>query len=216
MKSSDPARRARGVELLDRLGASGRGDAMAYLAEVIRASDPVRARALLEQAVRTYPGSALAPLADMLIKGEGGPKDEQRALSLLRGPQAVGAEYAQAYLGKLTLEGRLVHRDVTEAVRLIGPWSQWDFDTRLQLARLLAENPDVQISYANHLIYDLTEKSELGEPGALAALIALKLSRNNQFRDEAGGCKLVTEAANRGEDDAARRVSECMSAHPAD
>ena len=64
----------------------------------------------------------------------------------------------------------------------------------MQLARLLAENPDVQISYANDLIYDLTEMSDLGEPGALAALIALKLSRNNQFRDEAGGCKLVREA----------------------
>ncbi len=209
VKSSDPAKKARGIELLGKLGPYGRGDATAYLAEAIRASDPVRARALLEQAVRTYPGSALAPLADMLIKGEGGPKDEKRALSLLRGRLAVGAEYAKAYLGQLTLEGHLVRRDVAEAVRLIGPWSQWDFDTRLQLARLLTENPDVQISYANHLVYDLTEASELGEPGALPTLIALKLSRNGQFRDEAGGCKLVTEAANRGDGDAARRVPEC-------
>jgi len=61
------------------------------------------------------------------------------------------------------------------------------------------DNPDVQISYADRLVYDLTEASELGEPGALAALIALKLSRNGQFRDEAGGCKLVMEAADRGE-----------------
>jgi len=211
VKSSDPDKRARGIELLGKLGAAGRGDAAAYLAEAIRGSDPARARALLEQAVRSYPGSALAPLADMLIKGEGGPKDEKRALSLLRGRSAAGAEHAQAYLGQLMLEGRLVQGNVAEAVRLIGPWSQWDFDTRLQLAHLLADNPDVQISYADHLVYDLTEASELGEPGALAALIALKLSRNGQFRDETGGCKLVMEAAGRGDGDAARRVAECKA-----
>lgn len=100
---------------------------------------------------------------------------------------------------------------IAEAVRLIGPWSQWDFDTRLQLAHILAENPDVQISYPSHLVYDLTEESELGEPGALATLIALKLSRNSQFRDEQGGCKLVMEAANRGDGDVAQRVSECKA-----
>jgi hypothetical protein len=117
----------------------------------------------------------------------------------------------KAYLGQLTLEGRLVRRDVGKAVRLVGPWSQWDFDTRLQLAHILADNPDVQISYPSHLVYDLTEETELGEPGALATLIALKLSRNVQFRDEEGGCKLVMEAANRGDGNASQRASECKA-----
>ena len=90
-----------------------------------------------------------------------------------------------------------MHGDVAEAVRLIVPWSQWDIDTRLKLARLLADNPEVQISYASDLVYHLTEASELGEPGAQSALVALKLSRNDQFRDQAGGCKLTTEAAGR-------------------
>jgi len=44
----------------------------------------VRARKLLETAVRTDPGHALAPLAEMLIAGEGGPKDERRALLRLQ------------------------------------------------------------------------------------------------------------------------------------
>ena len=171
----------------------------------------MQARALLEQAVRSYPGYALAPLADMLIKGEGGPKDEPRALSLLRGRSAAGAQAAQAYLGGLMLEGRLVHGNVAEAVRLIVPWSQWDIDTRLKLARLLADNPEVRIGYPGDLIYDLTEASELGEPGALSALIAHKLSRNDQFRDQAGGCKLAAEAAGRGDADAARRTAECYA-----
>jgi lipoprotein NlpI len=211
VKSSDPAKKARGIELLGKLGSSGRGDALAYLAEAIRASDPARARALLEQAVRTYPGSALAPLADMLIKGEGGPKDEKRALALLHGRYAADNQYAKAYLGQLTLEGRLVKRDVAEAVRLITPWSQWDYDTQLLLARLLAENPSIVATYAKHLVYELTEASELGEPGALPTLIALKLSGNIQFRDEAGGCKLVRDAAKRGDGEAARRVPECKA-----
>lgn len=209
VKSSDPVRKARGIALLERLGPQGRGDALSYLAEAIRASDPVRARALLEQGLRTYPGAALAPLADMMIKGEGGPKDEKRALSMLRGRYAADNQYAKAYLGRLTLEGRLVKRDVAEAVKLMGPWSQWDYGTRLQLARIFVDNPDVAVRRPEHLIYELTEASELGEPGALSTLIALKLSRHGQFRDEAGGCKLVTQAANSGDGDAARRVTEC-------
>jgi lipoprotein NlpI len=209
VKSSDPARKARGIALLEGLAPQGRGDAAAYLAETIRPSDPTRARALLEQAIRTYPGAALAPLADMLIKGEGGPKDERRALSLLRGNLARGAQHAKADLGQLTLEGRLVKRDVAEAVRLIRPWSQWDIPTQLQLAGILAENPFVQIDYPKGIVADLTEASALGEPGALPALVALKLSQNVQFRDEAGACKLVTDAASRGNADAARRVTEC-------
>ena len=105
----------------------------------------------------------------------------------------------------------LVQGDVAEAVRLIVPWSQWDIDTRLKLARLLADNPEVRISYASDLVYDLTEASELGEPGAQYALIALKLSRNDQFRDQARGCKLAAEAAGRGDADAARRITECKA-----
>ncbi len=209
VKSSDPVRKARGIALLERLGGQGRGDAQSYLAEAIRAGDPARARTLLEQALRTYPGAALAPLADMLIKGEGGPKDETRALALLRGRYAADNQHAKAYLGQLTLEGRLVKRDVAEAVKLLGPWSQWDYDTRLQLARIFADHPDVAVSRPEYLIYNLTEASELGEPGALPTLIALKLSRHGQFRDEAGGCKLVKQAASRGDSDAARRVTEC-------
>jgi len=211
VKSGDPVKKARGIAILERLGPQGRGDALAYLAQAIRDTDPARARALLEQGLRTYPGAALAPLADMMIKGEGGPKDEKGALSLLRGRYASDNQFAKAYLGKLTLEGRLVKRDFAEAVKLMGPWSQWDYDTRLQMARVLADHPDVGISYPSHLVYELTEASELGEPGALQTLIALKFSRNNLFRDEPGGCKLVTDAAKRNDSDAARRVTECKA-----
>jgi TPR repeat protein len=185
--------RQRGIDILEKFAKTGRGDAQAYLAVAIRGSDPVRARQLLEQSVRTYPGHALQPLSDMLIKGEGGPKDEKRALSLLnRSP--YDAQHAKWMLGQLMLEGRLVRRDVAAAVKLLGPWSQWDYDTRLQIVRLLAENPEIQMGYPERFLYTATEDAEVGETGAMDALIALKLSRHAQFADKAGGCALAERA----------------------
>ena len=209
-ESNNADERKRGIAILEPLAKAGRGDAQAYMAVAIRSSDPVRARQLLESAARTYPGAALAPLSDMLIKGDGGPKEERRALKLLQ-DSAYDAQYAKWALGQLTLEGRLVRRDVAAAVKLLGPWSQWDYDTRLQIVRLLAENPDVQMSYADHYLYRTIEDAELGEPGAMEALIALKLSRHVQFADKAGGCALAERAAKAGDAEAARHLDECRA-----
>jgi TPR repeat protein len=157
-QSDDPEVRKRGIALLEAL--PGRGDAEGYLAQAIRASDPLRARKLLESAARTYPGHALAPLAEMLIAGEGGPKDERRALSLLqRAP--TDAQHPRALLGRLMLEGRLVPRDVAKAVQLLLPWSQWDYNTRLLILQVLAENPEVQLARPGTVLYDATEAAEL-------------------------------------------------------
>src|SRR5262245_29943086 len=153
-------------------------------------------------------GPTLAPLSDMLIKGEGGPKNERRALALLKGA-AYDSQYSKWALGQLTLEGRLVHRDVAAAIKLIGPWSQWDYDARLQIVRLLAENPGVQMAYPDRFIYTAIEDAELGEPGAMDALIALKLSSHVQFADKANGCVLAERAAKAGDGAAASRLDEC-------
>ncbi len=51
--------------------------------------------------------------------------------------------------------------------------------------------------------------SDLGEPGAMDTLIALKLSANAQFSDEAGGCTLAERAAKAGDAIAASRLAEC-------
>ena len=208
-QSDNANERKRGIALLEAL--PRRGDAQAYLAEAIRQDNPVRARALLEGVRRSYPGHALAPLCDMLIKGEGGPKDEKRALSLLRSAPN-DAQHPKALLGQLMLEGRLVPRDVKTGVFLLIPWSQWDYDTRLQIVRLLAENPEVQVgSYADHFLYRAIEDAEMGEPGATDALIALKLSSHVQFADKAGGCALAERAAKAGDAVAARHVDECRA-----
>jgi TPR repeat protein len=194
LSGSDKAdERQRGIDILENLTKAGRGDAQAYLAVAIRGSDPVRARQLLEKALRSYPGHAEAPLADMLIKGEGGPKDEKRAVTMLQ-RSAYDAQHSKWMLGQLTLEGRLLRRDVAAAVKLLRPWGQWDFDTRLQLVRLVADNPDVQVDYPERFLQWATEDAELDEPGAMDALIALKLSRHVQFADKAGGCALATRA----------------------
>jgi TPR repeat protein len=106
--SEKPEERARGLDLLERTSKAGVFGAKRELAKAIRHEDPVRARALLEEARSPDPGGAKPLLAEMLIAGEGGPADPKRALSLLRSAHTAGAE---GVLGRLYLEGKLVPRD---------------------------------------------------------------------------------------------------------
>ncbi len=169
----------------------------------------MRARALLEESRRPDPGGATPPLAEMLIAGEGGPADPRRALSLLKAPSdTVGVK---GVLGQLYLEGRLVPRDVQEAVRLIGMAGMWDLDARLQVLRLLAANPDVRVDDPKRVLYFAAEAAELDEPGAMAALVALKLLDNAQFHDRPGACKLIETAAGRGDQTMAQLLAECRA-----
>ena len=209
--SNKPEERARGLEILERLSAPGHYQygARTALAKAIRKDDPVRARTLLEEARRPDPGGATPVLAEMLIAGEGGPADPKRALSLLKAPADTAG--VKGVLGQLYLEGRLVPRDVQEAVRLIGMAGQWDLDARLQVLRLLAANPGVRVKYPKRVLYDAAEAVELDEPGAMAALIELKLSDNAQFQDKPGACKLIETAVSRGDPSMTPRLSECRA-----
>lgn len=204
VKSSHASDRARGIIVLSGLS---RGDAMATLAQAIRAEQPERARTLLEDALRSYPGHAVGPLADMLIKGEGGPADAKRALSLLQS-KAQDVGLVKAELGKLYLDGKLMPRNLDEAARLISQGAVWDYDLRLLLAKILTENP-VSITYPQGFLTSLVEASEVNEPGARLALIDLKLSANPQFADKAGGCTLVEQALAAGDDAARRHTPAC-------
>jgi TPR repeat protein len=218
--SDKPDERARGLDILERLNASGNYlyGAKRELALAIRKQDPVRARALLEEARRPDPGGAIVPLAEMLIAGEGGPADPKRALSMLTGksdswlPMAEGASnswMAKGMLGRLTLEGRLVPRNVQEAVNLIDRASSYDFEARMQVLRLLAEYPETQVSHPKQTLYYAMEAAELDEPGAMKLLIDLKLSANAQFQDRPGACKLIETAVSRGDQGLAERLAEC-------
>jgi len=211
VKSEDPVQKARGLALLERLAQAGPFNAKTQLAIAIRVDDPVRARSLLEQGMRVDPGGAIPPLADMLFKGEGGPADAKRAVSLLSGGRAYDVPGVKGALGMLYIEGKYVPRDLKKGIDLFRTWASWDYDARLQLMELLADNPELTINYPGAILYDATEAAELGEPGAAAALINLKLSQNAQFRDEVGGCMLAEETAKHGVDVPARHLPECRA-----
>jgi TPR repeat protein len=210
-ESDKPEERVRGLEMLERYGQPGyyQYGARTALAKAIRKQDPVRARKLLEEARSPDPGGATPPLAEMLIAGEGGPADPQRALKLLKAPRdTVGVKRV---LGQVYLEGKLVPRDVQEAVRLIDMASALSLDARLQVLRLLAANPEVRVTHPKSTLYYAVEAAELDEPGAMTALIDLKLSANPQFQDRPGACKLIETAVSRGDQTMTPRLSECRA-----
>jgi TPR repeat protein len=207
IESANPERRARGIRLLE---ADNRPAARAHLAVAIRKDDPVRARSLLEGSLRAWPGTALPPLADMLIKGEGGPEDGKRALKLLQSYSNASAPASiNAALGRIYAEGKLVPRDPQKAAELMLGETQWSVEAKLDYARFLTDNPTVKTSIHKRIVYDLTEAAELGEPGAMTALIALKLSSNARFADKTEGCKLARHAAQNGETSAKKLLDGC-------
>ena len=55
----------------------------------------------------------------------------------------VGA--VNAALGRLHLEGRLVPRDIQKAVELIRLEAVWDIEAMVEVAQLLAANPQVRL-----------------------------------------------------------------------
>lgn len=77
------------------------------------------------------------------------------------------------------------------------------------MLRILAANPEVRIDRPKDTHYSAMEAAELDEPGAMAALIELKLSDNAQFRDPAGACKLLETAVSRGDQTMAPRLEAC-------
>jgi hypothetical protein len=76
---------------------------------------------------------------------------------------------------------------------------------------LLGANPDVRVSGPKRVLYDAAMAVELDEPGALAALVELKLSQNAQFQDRPGACKLIETAASRGDQTMTPRLGECRA-----
>jgi TPR repeat protein len=208
-KSDNSTEKVRGIALLEKLAQAGPYNAKTELAAAIRAVDPVRARLLFEQSLKSDPGGAIPLLSDMLIKGEGGPADPKRAVSLLSGWRGSDVPGVKGAVGMLYIEGKLVPKDVKKGVDLFRTWAAWDYDARLQLMKLLTDNRQLAVVRPESIVYDAAEAVELGEPGAAAALIDLKLSNNEQFRDESGGCKLVIQFAKTGGDFAEKYVPDC-------
>ncbi len=79
----------------------------------------------------------------------------------------------------------------------------------MRVLQILAANPDVRVGRPKDTLYDAMGAAELDEPGAMAALVALKLSDNAQFRDLPGACKLMETAAARGDQAFAAQLARC-------
>jgi hypothetical protein len=77
--------------------------------------------------------------------------------------------------------------------------------------RIRAANPEAREAYSKGVLYHAAEAAELDEPGAMTALIELKLSQNAQFQDRPGACKLIKTAVSRGDQTMAPRLSECRT-----
>jgi len=67
----------------------------------------------------------------------------------------------------------------------------------------------LRVKYPKHVLYHAAEAAELDEPGAIQALIRLKLSQNAQFQDRPGACKLIETAVSRGDQGLMPRLAEC-------
>ena len=79
----------------------------------------------------------------------------------------------------------------------------------IAFAQFLAGNPTVKPYDAKRVLYEITEAMELGEPNAMTTLIALKLSANPEFADNAGGCQLAERAAQNGDERAKALLAGC-------
>jgi hypothetical protein len=69
----------------------------------------------------------------------------------------------------------------------------------------------VTVDEPKDFLYTLNDAAELGEPNAMATLIALKLSSSAQFADRAGGCRLAARAAANGDDRARTALAACRT-----
>jgi hypothetical protein len=183
---------------------------MSYLAMAMRRQHLARARNLLQAALKDAPCHAVAPPADMLINGEGGAKDEKRALSLLTGRLASDVAAVAAALGRLMIEGRLMHRNVAEGIQLLRRDAVSSLETQMEVMRHRRANPDVSIHRPNDFPYDALEAAELDEPGMPAVIIDLKLSDSIQLKDRDGACRLIDTYAKEGREVAVSRRQTCQ------
>jgi TPR repeat protein len=158
-KSEDREQRVRGLDLLAK---SGRADAKSYLADAIRAEGPVRARALYEDALGSYPGNAIPQLSEMLIRGEGGDTDPKRAVKLVNTWTVSDVPAVRAARGRLMMDGKYMEHDPQKGIEFIATAASWSNDVRNEVINLLAEHPSLRLPYSDNLMFDAREAAEVG------------------------------------------------------
>jgi hypothetical protein len=145
----------------------------------------------------------------MLIKGEGGDADPKRAVKLVNTWTASDVPAVRAARGRMMMEGKYMEHDPQKGIELIAAAATWSNEARNHVLNLLAEHPSLRLTYADNMLFDAYEAAQFGEPGALAALVGLTLSTNEQFRDIPYGCALVEWGAAADLPEAKARLPEC-------
>jgi TPR repeat protein len=209
--TATPEEKGRAFRFAEELSADG-FVAKAELAHALRFGigterDAVRARAILDDLVKEgfSAGAVPAYLAEMLIAGEGGPREPKRALALLTAPSGAvrASSESMALLARLHLEGGIVGRDPAKAVRILAPLSSRRESTIYRLAEILARYDfKLEPMWIESLRFALQEQADAGSAQAMVAFAKLKLASSRDFSDEAGAYKLLEAAAAEGSDQA--------------
>lgn len=159
--------------------------------------DPGRAREILEEASKTD-ANAVPMLAQMLLRGEGGPQDGKRALELVGRPDLERNEIARGVRAEILLAGNVVGYRPQEAIKAL--MGTYNVDNAIVLAKLMIDYR-TRIENPEALVSTLSSAAETRNDAAFA-LARLKLSDNSQFSDEDGARLLLKPLADAGDREA--------------
>lgn len=188
---------------LERVMKAGGEDANAA-AEVVIASlragrgapkDPAKAREILEERI-SADGGLVPLLAEMLLRGEGGPEDGKRALELVSRPDQEKSALARGVRAEILLDGRVVGYRPQEAIRALAGTIRAE-DT-IRLASLLTDY-GTRLELPDGLVSTMSRLASEGRTDVAMALAKLKLSDNSQFSDEDGARLLLKPLADAGD-----------------
>jgi TPR repeat protein len=164
------------------------------------AKDQMKARQMLEARLDKFRDENAKPmLADMLAKGEGGPADPKRGLSMLRDENVGTLRGAPAILAGLLLDGKAVGRQPREAIRVLA--KSWELADQILLAGLLMDYK-TSLDDPKRLVKQLFAAAEVSEPGAAVTLAKLKLSSTSEFNDVDGARALLKPLVDAGDREA--------------
>jgi TPR repeat protein len=156
--------------------------------------EPARAREILEAGFKN--DKHMVPmLADMLLKGEGGPADGRRALELVRAPELKDDGAAMSVLAEILLSGKVVGYRPQEAIQALA--RSYEAKDAIRLAGLLIDY-EARIERPEMLVATLETRAETGDAEAALALARLKLSGLSPFSDETGARALLRPLADAG------------------
>lgn len=173
-------------------------DAAIVVAQALRVGrgvrqDPTRARAILEELAKR---NHLTPLlAEMLMRGEGGPEDGKRALEIVRAKDLQRNPRARAIEAEILLSGKVVGYRPQEAIQALD--GAYDPESFIRLAELLIDYRP-RLDRPERIVSAMSSYASSGRGDVAIALAKLKLSDNSQFTDEDGARTLLKPLADAG------------------